>query len=790
MKVTLITILFFLPFALSAQTKYTLSGTVKDATSGEDLIGVTVLVKTLGTGTVTNVYGFYSLTLPAGEYEVTYSYVGFATFSRKVELTADLRLPVSLQPNMEMLEGVTITDVQENDNITSAEVGMVRLEPKTLQQLPSATGEVDVLKSLQLLPGISSTSESSSGFNVRGGAADQNLILLDEAVVYNSSHLFGLFSVFNPEAVKSLEMYKGGIPARYGGRLSSVLDVRQKEGNNKQYGGVAEVGLISSKLMFEGPIVKERGSFLIAGRRSYADLFLAIANIKNSAYFYDLNLKANYKLGENDRVYLSGYFGRDNFEIGSTLTNIWGNTTGTLRWNHFFGPKLFSNFSMIYSQYDYTLDEFASGASLRRKSDIQNINGKADFTYFLNSNNKIEAGLNVKSYAFNPGDIAPLEGSGVEAESLDQKNARELGFYLSNEQKLGSKLTAIYGLRMSNFSRVGKQTIAQYENDAPVVYNPMVGLYEDGTIVGERAYTTGEAMKTFLNWEPRLALSYVVNDKNAVKASYNRTYQYLHLVSNNTSITPLDIWAPSGPFFKPQEADQISLGYFRNFKDNTYQASVEVFGKQMRNVLDYVPGADLLFNNTLETEVLSGEGRAYGLELYAKKSKGRLTGWVSYTLARTERKIDGLTANDPGINNGDWYASNYDKTHDLSITSLFNLNERWTLSANFVYATGLPTTYPSSGYTYLGLIVPQYETRNQHRITDYHRLDLGANLKSRKKENSRTSHVWAFGIYNVYNRQNASAINFREDSDNLGQVNAIKTSIFGIVPNVSYKLNF
>lgn len=790
MKIFTTGILLLFSISFFAQEKYTLSGNVKDAATGEDLIGVTVLVESLNTGAATNVYGFYSITLPEGTYKFQYRYIGYTMVEKTVELKADVKLSVDLTLSSTMLNDVVITAEQKNNNITSAKVGMNRIEPKILKKLPAAAGEVDVVKSLQLLPGISSTSESSAGFNVRGGASDQNLLLLDEGVLYNSAHLFGLFSVYNPDAVKDLEIYKGGIPARYGGRLSSVLDVRQKEGNNKEFGGSAGIGLISSKLLLEGPLVKEKSSFLIAGRRSYADAFLALSNNENTAFFYDLNLKANYILGENDRLYLSGYFGRDRFEIKDLFTNIWGNATGTLRWNHFFGPKLFSNFSLIYSKYDYAFDDLASGASFRRTSDITNLNSKAEFTYYLNDKNKIETGFNFQTYTFNPGETKPINNSSVLSEKLDEKRAQEGGFYVSNEQKIAENLTAIYGLRISYFNRVGGQTLPEYRNDSPIEYNEELGLYEDGEVIGTKSYSSGESIKDFINWEPRLALNYVLNEKSSVKASYQRTYQYLHLISNNTSITPLDVWAPSGEFLKPQESDQVSLGYFRNFKDNAYEASVEVFGKKMNNILDYVPGADFAFNNTIETEILAGDGRAYGMELYVKKTTGKLTGWISYTLARTERQIKGLGANDPGINDGKWYVSNYDKTHDFSITSIYEFNKRWTFSANFIFATGLPTSYPESGYKFLGLVVPQYEERNNERIPSYHRLDLSATLKGVQKENKNTSHEWVFGIYNAYNRANANAINFREDADNPGRVKAIKTSVFGIVPNISYQLKF
>ncbi|MEM8567033.1 MAG: TonB-dependent receptor [Bacteroidota bacterium] len=772
-----------------AQNKVTISGYIRDAGNGEDLIGATIQVVGSTNGAVTNVYGFYSLTIPSGNAEIRISYIGFDPISVNKEFVRNETLSVNLNASAEQLQEVIITGEAENANVVNNQMSVAKLEPKTIKQVPAVLGEADVIRSIQLLPGITSVADGASGFNVRGGAADQNLILLDEGIIYNSAHLLGLYSVVNPDAIKDVQIYKGGIPARYGGRLSSVLDIRQREGNSKEFNGEAGIGLISARALIEGPIVTDKGSFMIAGRRSYGDAFLRLTGNDNTAYFYDLNVKTNYTINDRNRVFLSGYFGRDKFELGSIFSNSWGNATGTLRWNHLFSNKLFANFSAIYSNYDYSIDQLSTGAEFNRASNIITYNLKGDFNYFINDRNSIEFGADNKWYEFRPGAIRPIEGSNVLSSDLDEKFGQELGAYVSYETKLGN-LILNGGVRYSRFLRQGKQDIAIYANDAPLVYNSTVGRYENGEVIDSRSYSSGETISDFGNFEPRLAATYVINERNSIKASYNRLYQYLHLISNSNSPTPLDVWAPSGPFIKPQQVDQIAVGYFRNFKDNTFEASIEGYYKEMDNLVDFVDGADLLTTNTLETEILPGIGRSYGLELYIKKNKGKLTGWISYTLSRAERKVEGITAEDPGINNGDWYAANYDKRNDLSITGIYQLNDRWSLSGNFIYATGAPTTYPIGRYEYAGLVIPQFESRNQERLPDYHRLDISATLKGKRKRWKNGGHEWVFGFNNLYNRANATSIYFVEDEDNPGQAKAFKSFLFGITPSVTYNFKF
>jgi hypothetical protein len=654
--------------------------------------------------------------------------------------------------------------------------------------MPVILGEVDIIKSLLTLPGVTNAGEGQSGFNVRGGSADQNLILLDEATIYNSSHLFGLFSVFNPDAIKDLKLYKGGIPARYGGRLSSVLDIYQKEGNSKQFHMNGGIGLISSRLMAEGPIVKDKGSFLIAGRGSYAHLFLKLTDNNNSAYFYDLNTKISYKLNDNNSIYFSGYFGRDVFTLNETFVNTYGNSVLNLRWNHLFSEKLFSNMSFIYSDYYYGLELDFVG--FLWNSGIKNYNFRYDFKHYLSDKLKLTYGANAIYYDFNPGKIEPSRpDSGINAAQLDKKFAFESALYLDAEHQLTKNLTVSYGIRYSNFLRLGEQTLNIYENNQAVTFNSDFQIYESATPIGTVSYDRNETIASFDNWEPRLSASYALNDNQSIKASYNRMSQYLHLISNTQSPTPLDVWAPSDRFLKPQLLDQYAIGYFQNFKDDKYSLEVETYYKEIQNRVDYIDGANLIANEAIERVILNGRGRAYGIEILLRKNVGRISGWLSYTLARTEQQTPGRNANEPGINNGNWYKTGFDKLHDLSLVGNYKLNEKWRFGATFAFQTGQPVTFPNGQYEYLGVSVPSFEARNNSRLPAYHHLDLAATLTPSKNKDRKWFAEWVFGIYNVYNRQNAASITFRQN-ENTARNEAIRLSIFGIVPSVTYNFKF
>lgn len=786
MKKILTLLLFFGSFAIFSQEKFTLSGTISEEDTGETLFGVNVIIPALETGTVTNQYGYYSITLPKGEYEVYYSSIGFATKKTQISLSENVKQNLSLATDAESLDEVVLTADGEKLNIRSSQMSTNTLSASTIKKIPVVLGEVDVIKSITLLPGVTSAGEGASGFNVRGGAADQNLILLDEATLYSSSHLFGFFSVFNPDAIKDLTLYKGGIPARYGGRISSVLDIYQKDGNKREYHASGGIGLVSSRLLLEGPIKKNEASFLVGGRSSYAHLFLPLFDNDNVAYFYDLNAKVSYNLDKNNRLFLSGYFGRDVFEISDTFSNSFGNTTLNLRWNHLFSDRLFSNLSLIYSDYYYGLElkfiefDFDSG--------IRNFNLKYDLTHYVSDNIDLRYGINSIYYKFNPGDVTPTtEGSGVNPFKLTDKYAWENAAYVDAEIEVSDKIAVQAGLRLSTFSRLGQDELFTYENDNPILYDPLLDIYQKAKPVDTLSFGRSETIKSFANLEPRFAISYLINQESSIKASYNRMSQYVHLISNTTSPTPFDIYAPSGKYIEPQLADQVALGYFRNFPN--YSLEVEIYYKKVKNRLDYVDDADLIANNAVEQILLNGEARSYGLEMLFRKNTGKLQGWISYTLSKSEQRTPGRTEIETGINNGEWYNSPWDKTHDVSVTGQYELSKKWSFGANFIFQTGQPTTYPVGQYNYNGLVVPVYEARNSSRLSAFHRLDLSATWTPKPESEKRWKGEWVFSIYNAYNRKNAASISFRENTD-IGKNEALRLSIFGIIPSVTYNFKF
>lgn len=784
----LLTALFLLiGITAFAQEKATLSGYLKDADSGEGLIGATIYVDEIKSGTTTNVYGFYSLSLPVGTYHITFNYLGFKAQIEEVVLTADQTFGLEMEPDRQLMQTVEIVAEKENTNVTNLETGVERMDAKVIKKIPQFMGEVDIIRSIQLLPGVSTVGEGATGFNVRGGNIDQNLILLDEASVFNSSHLFGFFSVFNADAVKDLTLYKGGIPSKYGGRLSSVLDVRQKEGNSKKFGGTAGIGLISSRLMLEGPIVKDKASFMIAGRRSYGDLFLPLFNADfkgDQLFFYDVNAKINYTINDKNRLFLSGYIGADKFKFSDQFESYWGNKTATIRWNHLFGPQLFSNFTAVYSDYTYSLGVPTGATAFDWDAGIQNTNFKADFSFFPNVENTIDFGVQGVLYDFRPG---RAKGTGSESFfnviEVQHQQAAELAAYVSNRQQITKRLSAEYGVRYSYFMNYGERDVFLYSGDER----------SDANLSDTVSYGSGEVIKDYGGLEPRLALNYSFSQTTSIKASYNRMRQYLHLVSNTTAATPIDIWMPAGEYIKPAIADQVSLGYFRNFKENAYRFSVEGYYKQYDQLLDYIDNAQLLLNDNVETELKQGVGRAYGLEFQLEKVKGDLTGWISYTLSRSELQVD-------GINLGEYYPSNYDKTHDISVVAMYELNDKWSFGANFAFMTGRPITYPDSRYVYEGITVPNYTNRNGARTPAYHRLDLSATLTPQKKKDKvlffvnrpdSWEHSWTFSLYNAYGRKNAYSVYFQQDEDNPAETAAYQLSIFGsIIPGVTYNLTF
>ena len=775
--------------AAFGQDRFRINGNITEESSGETLYGASVYLEGTGTGTTSNEYGFYSISVQGGTYTLVIAYLGFDEVRQEIEVNSDLNLDFELRETANQLNEVILqAEDPEDINIAKPEMGVNKLKVSTIKQIPAVLGEVDVIKSIQLLPGVTNNGEGSSGFNVRGGSVDQNLVLLDEAIIYNTSHLLGFFSIFNADAIKDIKLYKGNIPAKYGGRASSVLDVRQKDGNNKRFAMTGGIGSVSSRLALEGPLVKDRSSYLLAGRGSYAHLFLKLdEELKdNSAYFYDLNLKTNFAISDKDQLFLSAYFGRDVFTLAENFSSSYGNALGNLRWNHVFNDRIFSNLSLNYSKYDYQLE--INAFEFDWISNIDNYNLKYDLSYFLNNQVTLDFGINGIHYVFNPGEISPTSPtSGINFLMLDQKRAVEGGLYIGVDQKINDRLSFQYGLRYTHFARLGGQPIAEYLNDQPVVYNETLEIYQRGTPIGATEYDRGEVINDFGNFEPRFAFSYLINDKTSVKAGYSRVAQYIHLLSNTTSVTPLDVWTPSGPYVEPQVSDQFAMGVFKKF-NNEYSLEIEGYYKNISNRIDYIDGSDLIGNNTIETEILTGDARAYGIEFLARKSSGRFTGWLAYTLSRSEQQTPGGSAGGPGINKGNTYLTPFDRTHDLSFTGIYRLNEKWNLSANLIYQTGRPITYPNGQYSYEGLSIASYSDRNSDRLPAYHRIDVSA-IYTPKKPGRRWQGEWVFGIYNIYNRRNAAAISFSQSRES-GLNEATRIAIFGIVPSVTYNFKF
>lgn len=777
-----------------AQDKVNLSGNITDQANGETLIGATVYLKnasqSIVAGSVTNVYGFYSISAPKGTYQLGVTFIGYAPIEQEVVLTESKSLNFELPASSDQLEEVVITSEDgESIDLQNTEMSVSKVKSQTIKQIPAVAGEVDVVKSIQLLPGVTNAGEAASGFNVRGGAEDQNLIMLDEAIIYNTSHLFGFFSVFNADAVKDVTLYKGAMPAKYGGRISSVMDIRQKDGNSKKTEVNGGISFISSRLAVEGPMLNDRGTFLLAGRGSYAHLLMqSSGDDSNTASFYDLNLKSSYRLNDNNKLYLSGYFGNDNITFANVLENNYGNRTGNLRWNHVFNNTLFSNLSLIYSRYDYQLD--IHNFDLGWQSTIDNYNLKYDLSLYASDRIQLDFGANTIYYDFNPGEIYPLgDDSGVNDRNLQSQYAFESGLYVSMEHQWSNKFTAQYGLRMSYFNRLGGQYLNEYDNNQPIYFNEERNIYERAEASGTTDYSRGESISDYMNLEPRLALSYQLNKESSIKTSYNRSVQYIHLISNTASATPLDIWAPSGAFLEPQIGDQYSVGYFRNLRKGAYSLEVEGYYKTVDNRVDYIDGADLIAQEHLETELLRGESRSYGLELLLRKNQGDFTGWVSYTLSKTEQRTNGGNAGGPGINNGEWYNAAYDRTHDISFTGNYKLSDKWSFGTTFAFQTGRPVTQPNGQYEYNGFSVPVYSLRNEDRLPAYHRLDVSATLTPRKNDARRWKGEWVFGIYNVYNRTNPATITFGQDTET-GINEATSTYIFGMIPSVTYNFKF
>ncbi len=763
-------LLFTIPILTNAQN-FTLSGNIKDAENGEDLMGATILVKNIpNTGAFSNEYGFYSLTLPAGDHTIMIRYIGYEQVEKNISLTENQNLSFELKLDNHTLDTIQITARRDNENVTSSEMGVLRLDPREVRNVPVLFGERDIVKTLQLLPGVKSAGEGNSGFYVRGGGTDQNLILLDEAPVYNASHLLGFFSVFNSDALKDVTLYKGGMPAEYGGRASSVLDIRMKDGNKKRLGLTGGIGLISSRLTIEAPIVKDKGSFMVSGRRTYADVFLKLSkdSIINSStlYFYDFNAKANYTINDKNRIFLSGYFGRDVFGFSDFFGLNWGNATATVRWNHLFSDKLFSNTSFFVSDYDYKFfigdNENGFGLSSR----IQDFNFKEDITWFPNSRHTVKLGGQLIHHTFIPGKLEVGSEVTFRPPNPPRRFGLEGAVYLRDDFRINNRFTVNYGLRLSTFHNMGGVSYT-FDNE--------------GNVLTETNHDRWDFFENNFGLEPRASGRYLVNESNSIKASYTRNFQYIHLLSNSVSTSPTDVYVPTTNVVKPQIADQVAVGYFTNLKDDMFEVSFEAYYKWLQNQIDYKNGADLILNSTVESELVFGKGRSFGGELLIKKMKGKMTGWISYTLSRALRTFE-------GINNGNEYPARQDRIHDLSLTLIYQIAKRLTVSGNFVYYTGDAVTFPSGRYDLDGFTIPFYTERNGYRFPDYHRLDLGIiyDLKERKK----WRHSLSLSCYNVYGRENAFSITFEENTDFPGQTQAVRTALFKTIPSISYDFEF
>lgn len=758
--------------------KITLNGYVRDASDGEELIGVTIYIPSIQKGVVTNAYGFYSLTVEKGTYTITYSYVGYTKVEKNLEITENKELNIELDPAVQTMDEVVVTAKAADANVSDIAISTEKIDLKALKNMPAVFGEPDLIKMVQMMPGVITAGEGTSAYFVRGGSADQNLILIDEAPIYDPSHLFGYISVFNSDVIKESQLYKGGIPAQYGGRLSSILDVRTIDGNNKNIDGAASIGTLASKAMIEGPIKKDRGSYLLSARRSYADLFLKIAGNENRVYFYDVNAKVNWKQSNKDRFFAAGYFGRDAFKLGGVFGFDWGNTTGTFRWNHLFSEKLFSNTTFIASQFDYGLELEDEALGFRWTSVINELSLKQHFNWFVSPKNELNFGYNLTYRKFQPGNLRPnVESSIFNGVELQELYALDHALYIGNKQIVSDKLTMEYGLRLSIFQNVGPGEVKIYSD-------PQDNIRPE--VIRVDSYDSFEPIVTYYNWEPRFSARYLLNDVSSVKISYNRMVQNVHLISSGTVPLPFNTWNPSSPYLKPQLADQVAVGYFRNFKDNSYELSVESFYKYMRHVTDFADNADIFFNDNLATEFRQGDSEAYGLEFQLKKNVGKLTGFINYTWSKSTRTI-------PGVNLGNTFASNYDRRNAFNLLVSYDLSERWDFTSTFTYSSGRPITLPTGQYQYQYYNPSYISERNGYLLPDYHRLDFSAVLVPLKNKNRHIQTKWVFSVYNAYNRKNAFTLYSQDKEVNdqpTGEKEFAMIYLFPIIPSVTFNMNF
>lgn len=778
MKRSLLLLSLMLSGVVYAQKGVTLSGYIKDSANGEELIGATVYVKELATGVVTNPYGFYSITLAPGPYTIQYRYIGFNTQEVTIDLQANHTKSVELVDEISELEEIVITATEDDVNISDLQMSKTKLDIEQLKKLPSALGEADILKNVQMQPGVISAGEGTSSFFVRGGSSDQNLILIDEAPVYDPSHLFGLFSVFNSDVIKESELYRGGIPARFGGRLSSILEVRTRDGNNKKFAGSGGIGVLASRIALEGPIVKNKSSYIVSARRSYVDIFQK----KNKVFFYDINAKVNWKINDKNRIFTAFYNGHDNLSFSKKNKFGWGNTTGTLRWNHLFNERLFSVTTLITSKFDYKLSIFDPAQGFDWTSQIEQYSFNNDLNYYLNLNNELSFGYQFSYRQFQPGIISSNTNTSLSDKVELQKSfALDHALYLDNQQKIGNKITMSYGVRLSIFQNVGKSDVVIYGDRTNVSEIVRLDTLHFGKL---------KPIKTYVHWEPRFSFRYLLDHSSSIKASYNRMVQNTHLIASGTVPLPFNTWVPSGYYLKPQISDQIVVGYFKNLKEDMYEIAVEAYYKELQNVTDFADNADVFFNEDLPVEFRQGESEAYGVELSARKTKGKLTGYMSYTLSKVTRTIS-------GVNQGKTFDANYDRRHVMNAVATYDYSPKWAFGANFTYSTGRPITLPSGRYELDGYNVDLISNKNGYRMAAFHNLSFSATLTPSKKKERRWKGQWVFSIYNTYNRKNAFILTTRvtQDKNNniIGdgtQKEARQTSLFPILPTVTYNFKF
>lgn len=769
-------------FAVWAQEKVTLNGYVKDADNGEELIGVTVYIPSLKAGTVTNDYGFYALTVPRGTYEIQFTYMGYKQQLLTIDLQQDVSRNLELLSDAQLMQEIVIEEKPLDENVVAVQMSKNTLNMNQVRKLPALFGEIDIIKNIQMMPGVISAGEGSSSFFVRGGSADQNLILIDEAPVYDPSHLFGLFSVFNADVIKDSELYKGGIPARFGGRLSSILEVRTKDGNNKDFNVTGGLGTMASRIAVEGPLVKEKSSFIVSARRSYVDLILKAANENNLVHFYDVNAKINWKSNNRNRFFAAFYTGRDVFNFDDSFGFEWGNMTGTFRWNHLFNERLFSNTSIILSNFDYKLELRDAVQGFRWVSNLQEFSFKNDLSYSLNTNNELAFGYHLTGRRFSPGEVSPnTEGSIFNKLELQHMYALDHALYISDLQRLSDKITLDYGVRLSIFQNIGPGDVYLYEDP-----RDNIDINRTDTL----HYDKWERIKTYINIEPRFSLRYILAEGQSLKFSYNRMVQNTHLISAGTAPVPFNTWNPSNYYLKPQVADQVAAGYFRNFRNNQYEFSAEAYYKDIQNVTDFADNAQIFFNEDLSTEYRQGDAWAYGLEFMLNKTEGKLTGMASYTWSKTMRKID-------GVNLGHEFASNHDRRNVFNLQAAYDLNDKWVFGGTFTYSSGRPLTLPAGKYDYGDYNPDVLTERNGYLLPAFHRLDLSVTLNPRKNISRKWKGQWVFSVYNAYNRQNPFTIYTRTKQDEDGNIigdgsekEARLIYLFPILPSVTYNFKF